>query len=351
VSEDVWAEQDTQPAAIEAALRGLLRQRHAANEALAPARVLNLVVIVDRTWKGEIANRLERAGRYHASRTVLCTVEEGRDTLDAVAMVTYEERESGGLGVMREQVEIDLGPEHLPSLQTIVDPVLVSELPTVAWSPHGYDSAVKALLPLTDVMLLDSDDPRDPAAAFDRAHDLCEHVYVVDLAWLRTTPWRERLAASFDLPERLAMLSELCELEVRHQEGSSASGLLLAGWLASRLGWERRPLRDEGRRGLAGSARRDGVDVGLALHTTEQEAPGLAGVTISCEPGSSLSLQRGAGGLDAAECDRNGRCTEWKILGASRGEGGILGEGVRQALLRDPTYGPALDAARELCPA
>ena len=42
---------------------------------------------------------------------------------------------------------------------------------------------------------------------------------------------------------------------------------------------------------------------------------------------------------------------EWKILGASRGEGGILGEGVRQALLRDPTYGPALDAARELCPA
>jgi hypothetical protein len=36
------------------------------------------------------------------------------------------------------------------------------------------------------------------------------------------------------------------------------------------------------------------------------------------------------------------------VLGASRGEGGILGEGVRQALLRDPTYGPALGAAREL---
>ena len=42
---------------------------------------------------------------------------------------------------------------------------------------------------------------------------------------------------------------------------------------------------------------------------------------------------------------------EWKILGASRGEGGILGEGVRQALLRDPTYDPALRAAQELCPA
>ena len=36
------------------------------------------------------------------------------------------------------------------------------------------------------------------------------------------------------------------------------------------------------------------------------------------------------------------------MLGASRGESGILGEGVRQALLRDPTYAPALAAARAM---
>jgi len=36
------------------------------------------------------------------------------------------------------------------------------------------------------------------------------------------------------------------------------------------------------------------------------------------------------------------------VLGASRGESGILGEGVRQALLRDPTYTPSLHAARVL---
>ena len=34
------------------------------------------------------------------------------------------------------------------------------------------------------------------------------------------------------------------------------------------------------------------------------------------------------------------------MFGASRGEGGILGEGVRQALIRDQVYGPALQAAR-----
>jgi glucose-6-phosphate dehydrogenase assembly protein OpcA len=310
-----------------------------------------MVVIVDREWKGEIANRLERVGRYHASRTVLCAIEEGRTSLDAVASVSYETPQGGHLGVIHERIEIDLGPEHISGLQTIVDPVLEFEMPTIAWSPHGHDDAVGVLLPLIDVMLLDSDDLRDPAEAFARALELSEHVYIVDLAWLRTTPWRERLASCFDLPERLAALGHVSELEVRHQESSAASGLLLTGWLASRLHWQWSPLRDAGRGHLSGEAARDSEDeIELRLRTVTQEVPGLAGVTVCCSRGSSLSLQRGRGGLDATERSLDGETREWKILGASRGEGGILGEGVRQALLRDPTYGPALGAARELCP-
>jgi hypothetical protein len=38
------------------------------------------------------------------------------------------------------------------------------------------------------------------------------------------------------------------------------------------------------------------------------------------------------------------------VLGASRGEAGILGEGIRQALLREPTYRPALAAADAMAP-
>src|SRR5207248_8052355 len=86
MSEDVWSERDTTPDAIAGALRELLRERHAENRALAPARVLNLVVVVDRAWKGEIANRLERVGRYHASRITLYAVGDGRTTLDAGAV-------------------------------------------------------------------------------------------------------------------------------------------------------------------------------------------------------------------------------------------------------------------------
>ena len=65
-------------------------------------------------------------------------------------------------------------------------------------------------------------------------------------------------------------------------------------------------------------------------------------------PGRRLSLDRGPGGLRARldGADEPGR--EWTIPGASRGETGVLGEGIRQALLRDPTYVPALQAARAL---
>src|SRR5579884_204040 len=349
MSEDLWSEQDTTPDAIDAALRRLLRERHAANRSLAPARVLNLVVVADRAWKGEIANRLERVGRYQASRTILCSVQEGRRTLDAVAVMRYDESPGGSLSVMHEQVEIDIGPEHLSRLDTIVDPVLVAGLTTMLWVPHGHDEAIDALLHMTDVILLDSDSGEEAPAALGRAAELRESAYVVDLAWLRTILWRERLAASFDRPDRRPALRDVREVEVRHRPTSTASAALMAGWLASRLGWEARRL--EAANGwLRGQLPRDGRGVALSLRPHDQDAPGLAGVTIGWDEGCRLSLDRAEGGLSARERCADGAERDWQVLGASRGEGGILGEGVRQALLRDPTYGPALAAARELCP-
>jgi glucose-6-phosphate dehydrogenase assembly protein OpcA len=346
VSQAFWAERDTTPTAIEAALRQLLRERHAAYPELAPARVLNLVVVVDREWRGEVANRLQRMGRYQASRTVLCAVEPGRTTLDARAVTVYDDRSGRGSAVMREEVEIDLGPEHLEHLDTIVDPVIVSELPTVLWCPHGHEQAVDALIELTDVMLLDSDDEPDPVSGLGRASELLRSAYVVDLAWLRTTPWRERIAATFDLPERRAVLGSIDGIAVRHRASSRASALLLAGWLASRLHWKGSPLAAPNGAGWSGVAHRGKAAVAVELVPIPQDAPGLGGVSVSAQDGFSISLDRAPGGLVAKVRSGDSAEASWRLLGASRGEGGILGEGVRQALLRDPTYGPALTAAR-----
>ena len=61
MSEEFWAEQDTTPGEIEEALRQLLAARHAEAGLVAPARVLNLVAVVDGRYRGEVENRLERA--------------------------------------------------------------------------------------------------------------------------------------------------------------------------------------------------------------------------------------------------------------------------------------------------
>jgi glucose-6-phosphate dehydrogenase assembly protein OpcA len=345
----VWSAEDTTPSDVEEALRHLLWEQHAREGAHAPARVLNLVVVVDREWRGEIMNRLEQVGRYHASRTILCTVEPRRETIDAsVVMTVAGESEPGELMMTRERVVLELGEKHLPKLDTIVDPLVVTDLPTLVWAPHGHPEAVDALLQLAQVVLIDSVQELDPVAALSRARELAEGAYVVDLAWLRTTPWRERVAATFDPPRWREELLRIDAVTVRHRPDSSVAGVLFFGWLASRLGWGPGTLMQ-----VNGSARgrahgqRD--DVALVLEPHEgQMVPGLAGVEIHTSSGTAISLDRGPGGLIARRRDKKGQEQSWTVLGASRGEGGILGEGIRQALLRDPTYRGALESGEAL---
>src|SRR3954465_12969836 len=134
----VWRESDTTPSRIEAALRELEIERQGDEHPFVPARVMNLVAIVDAEFRGEIENRLERVGRYHPSRLILCAVEPGRTKIDAwVTMAAEDEHpKPGHIAVTRERIEIDIGEQHLKGLDTIVDPLLVSDLATMVWTPH-----------------------------------------------------------------------------------------------------------------------------------------------------------------------------------------------------------------------
>jgi glucose-6-phosphate dehydrogenase assembly protein OpcA len=348
MTQEVWRERDTTPSTIEAALRNLLIERYHDEDAFVPARVLNLVVVVDGEFRGEVENRLERVGRYHPSRLVLCSVHPRRTTIDAWCSVAAEAAE-GPFALGREQVELDIGERHLKALDTIVDPLLVPDLATVVWSPHQHAVAIDSLRRLMQVVLVDSQDEPDVDAALDRSSELLGSAYVVDLAWLRSTPWRERVAAAFDPPELRRGLNEISRVTVRHRADSVAAAVLFCGWLCSRLGWRPGSFAAGGGKQRTAHARARRGEVALRLDEVEQPgAPGLAGVTIEMASGGSVSLDRGPGGLKSVRRARDGREQVWTVLGASRGESGILGEGVRQALLRDPTYKPALSAARAL---
>jgi len=346
VSDSVWSAQGTTPGDIEAALRAMLKERHSENASYVPARTLNLVCVVDKQWSGEIANRLRHVGRAHAARTIVCAVEPRRNAIDAVATIASDVHpKAGEFALLRETVIVDVGEQHLAHIDTIVDPLVVTDLPTVVWAPHGHTQAVEALLSLAQVVLLDSVDEPDMRDAVNRARTLLRDAYVVDLAWLRSTPWRERVAATFDPPHLRPDLRTISAVTVRHHPESAVAGVLLMGWLASRLDWQLSPLiaRDGA---LVGSAHARRQDVRLTLEpANDLMVRGLAGVTLETASGRHFDLDRGPGGLQAFYRNAKGQERRWVVLGASRGEAGILGEGIRQALLRDPTYAPSLEAA------
>ncbi len=356
VSDAVWSAQDTTPAAIEAALSTLVAERHRENECYVAARALNLVCIVDAQFSGEVANRLRRVGRYHASRTVVCSVSPGRATIDARATVASEaDPRPGEFSLMRETVVVSVGERHVPHLARIVDPLVVTDLSTVVWSPHGNRAAVDSLVapaggtrPIAQTVLLDSASEPDQRAALDRVCTLAQRAAVVDLGWLRATPWRERVAAHYDPAGRRPELGTISKVSVRHGSDSLVSGLLLIGWLCDRLGWRPEQLTRHGDL-LRGRARSRRGEVELRLEPTGiMRVPGLSGVEIRSDLGSVLALERGEGGLTARRTERGGEQRSWTVLGASRGEPGILGEGIRHTLLPDATYAPALAAARSM---
>ncbi len=370
VGEALWSAVGTTPDAIEGALRELLADRaksdrDAPGGGLVPARVLNMIVFVESRWSEETVERLGGVGRYHASRTVLLSYEPSRDRLDARVTVTSEGDPSDGeLALLRETVTVEIGKRHLDDLATIADPLVLSDLPTLLWSPHGHPPAADALLELAQTALIDSTDETDRSgigwrAAIDRACALSERVYVVDLAWLRSIPWRERVAATYDPPRMRPELESLSAVTVRHHPDSTIAAMLLVGWLASRLDWrlDRAEISEQATDtgGLTATARAGagagGREIDLRLHATPTlEVPGLESVELHSESGLRVRLDRGPGGLRVHRRERDGVERTWALLGASRGERGILGEGIRQALLRDPTYTPALHAAHAMLP-
>ena len=123
-----------------------------------------MIAFVDREWSGEIANRLRGVGRYHASRTIVSPTSPGASaSTRARCSPPTPTRRPGELALLRETVVVDLGDRHLDDLVTIVDPLVVTDLPTLLWSPHGHREAVDALLRARAGVLLDSVEEPDVA--------------------------------------------------------------------------------------------------------------------------------------------------------------------------------------------
>jgi hypothetical protein len=124
-------------------------------------------------------------------------------------------------------------------------PLLVPDVKTCLWwftsTPDRYEQASEGLARLADIVIREAAYLPDPAEGLRAMAQGPREV--LDLAWVRTAHVREQLALLFDDPREGNRLAQIDRLELRWiGEPTDPNALvpasLLAGWLASRLGWK-----------------------------------------------------------------------------------------------------------------
>ena len=320
MTEEVWRERDTTPSTIEAALRDLLIERYHDEDAFVPARVLNLVVVVDGEFRGEIENRLERVGPLPPVAARDLRRRGGAQDDRRVGAASPPRRADGRVlarpraGRDRHRRAPPEGARH--DRRPAAGPRPGDRGVGAARARRGGRRAAPAGAGRAASTRRTSP---TSAAALARAGELLEHAYVVDLAWLRSTPWRERVAAAFDPPQlRRGLRRDLAGHGPPPRRTRSRPRCCSAAGCASRLGWRPGSFAEGGgsaaRRARARAPRR-----GRRCASSEVEQPGAPGLRGRHDRDGlgPLGVARPRpGGLEAVRRARDGK--EQRVDGAGR---------------------------------
>ena len=193
-------------------------------------------------------------------------------------------------------------------IASVVIPLLVPDLPVFLWwtgTPPHDTRRFDDLLALADRLIVDSADfarpdltlPEIAALATTQGH---RAFGITDLNWTRLTPWRELVAAFFDVAAWRPFLDQVIGVRVGFgvdmdgRDIHPSQALLLVGWLASRLGWHARETLAPSETGglLFHMTRPDGtrIDVRVRPRFERGLEPGdTSGVRIQARVGGELA--------------------------------------------------------------
>ena len=237
---------------VDAAL-ARLRAQAAAESPSMRTSVMTHIAWVPEPWVERARAALAGMAELHPSRTILlfpdADASEGR--IDARAAVERYEVPGTERGVVTEVIELTLCGRRAKAPASIVEPLLISDLPVfLRWRGEPPWGAVELeqLVAVTDRLIVDSTewDEDDLPFAYRRLAELFSRCAASDIAWARTSRWRAHLATLW--PE----IGDVSSLRVR---GTAAQAWLLGGWLRSRLG------RDEISVEHVGAERLEGVEL------------------------------------------------------------------------------------------
>ena len=272
------------------------------------ACVLNLVAYApSQAVARHINDVISQVSGRHPSRSIIIVAGRGARPARPQASITAhcQIAPEGGKQVCSEQVTLRASGPAVDEIHGTVLPLLVPDLPVLLWWHDDLPLTghlFRELLDTCDRLVVDSADfaPQRAESALAGLQRLVEEddVGVSDLNWLRLTHWRELVAQFFDAPPGRRYLDRLDRVEVeiasRHgRQADVAGGLLLVGWLASRLGW----VLEGGRRSRGGAmafafrSPAGAVAVDFRPRPIERDE-GLHSFRVGASGGATFSLRR-----------------------------------------------------------
>ena len=133
-------------------------------------------------------------------------------------------------------------------LAALVDPLLVSGVPTYMWwvaKPPFQTGELHDALRVADALVVDSATFERPYHSFLALADMVEKSHsglgLSDFHWARLSPWRETSAQVFAPEDRRALFASIAEVGIDYAgegRGNRIAPALLTGWFASSLGWK-----------------------------------------------------------------------------------------------------------------
>jgi hypothetical protein len=209
-----------------------LRAEAAAEGPSMRTSVMTHIAWVPHGWREPARAALEGMAERHPSRTILLFPEPGADDnrIDARAEVERWEVPDTDRGLVTEVVELTLRGVRAEAPASIVEPLLISDLPVfVRWrgEPPWDAPELQQLVDVTDRLIVDSTEWDDVPEAYRRLTELFPRCAASDIAWARTSRWREHLAT---------LWPGIADAETVRVRATAAQAWLLCGWLRSRMG-------------------------------------------------------------------------------------------------------------------
>ncbi len=231
LKEPAWYGEDVCLADVDVAL-ARLRAQAAADAPSMRTSVMTHIAWVPGAWVERARAALEGMAERHPSRTILLFPEPDADDnrIDARAEVERWEVPDTDRGLVTEVIELTLRGSRATAPASVVEPLLVSELPVfLRWrgEPPWGAQELEQLVGVTDRLIVDSIEWEGLPDPYRRLAELFPRCATSDIAWARTSRWRSHLATLWPA------IADVRTVRVR---GTAAQAWLLCGWLRSRLG-------------------------------------------------------------------------------------------------------------------